>query len=773
MAEKKLKFEVSAELKNVIGKDLITNDFVAVFELVKNSFDANATMVKVVFELCGRAEDCIYIIDNGKGMSSDDIKNKWLKVAFSAKKQGSEDSGTARSYAGSKGIGRFSCDRLGAELLMSSSKEGEQSSNQLRVNWGDFEGKPFERFESIHVYYTSQDHGLELPVGVEGRLSHGTILKISRLRNAQFWTRDNLIRLKRALQKLLDPFSDSLDNRNLEVICKREQDKDAAFLESDRKVNGLVRNAVFKTFFRNSTVLEVEADSEFITTTLVDRGAKIYTIRESYLDEDSLIRACKISMKVAFLNTSARAQFKKQMGVEAVSYGSVFLVNNGFRVYPIGEDGDDFWHLNRRKQQGYNRFLGTREVLGCVHVQDDKGVFVEATNREGLADTDAAKDLREFFIRSLKKLEAYVTRITWQDKIGLQDLTPDRLKEETNKLRIIELVKEMATRSSIDVLYYNPEIVSILDAKSKQSSKSLQMLSVIAERLNDCSLIESIRLAEKEIERSNQEKEQLRIKAQQEQSARLRAEAESEKNAKEAQKKGKALDEEKKRSKMLVISSSRDKDVLECFLHEIVTELYTMRGNLEYVFTEYSEVLKANSGLQSSLVEVFTSLQTAQSLAQFSVVGNFRFEDQEVVGDLIEFANTYVDKLIKGYLSSQLGIRVRSHLSRLEIKFKPVNLSVVFENLISNAKKADAKNLWIDIGKDDLSAIIEVSDDGSGFKPDVDADRIFEKGYSRTNGSGLGLYFCREFLHEIGGDMECEGQNNHGGVTFKIRIPLK
>ena len=68
-----LHFRISSGLKRIIGRDLITNDFVAVFELVKNSFDARATEVNIIFE-----DNRLFIIDNGKGMSYDDLINKWL-----------------------------------------------------------------------------------------------------------------------------------------------------------------------------------------------------------------------------------------------------------------------------------------------------------------------------------------------------------------------------------------------------------------------------------------------------------------------------------------------------------------------------------------------------------------------------------------------------------------------------------------------------------------------------------------------------------------------
>ena len=89
MAE--IPFKISSGLKNIIGKELITDEFVAVFELVKNSFDANAKKVEIMFEnQTDLNKGKITIKDNGKGMNDVDLKSKWLFVAYSAKKEGTE-----------------------------------------------------------------------------------------------------------------------------------------------------------------------------------------------------------------------------------------------------------------------------------------------------------------------------------------------------------------------------------------------------------------------------------------------------------------------------------------------------------------------------------------------------------------------------------------------------------------------------------------------------------------------------------------------------------
>ena len=146
-------FKISSGLKDIIGRDLITSDEIAVFELVKNSYDANATEVKIIFENIHTSDAKIIIQDNGVGMNEDDLRNKWLFVAYSAKK--SDDNyrdviQTARTFVGAKGIGRFSCDRLGQKLRITTKKDPLSSKcYQLSVNWILFENDANEEFQTI------------------------------------------------------------------------------------------------------------------------------------------------------------------------------------------------------------------------------------------------------------------------------------------------------------------------------------------------------------------------------------------------------------------------------------------------------------------------------------------------------------------------------------------------------------------------------------------------------------------------------------------------
>lgn len=106
---KTLSFRVSSGLKNIIGRDLISDKYIAVFELVKNSYDVGASKVDISFVQTQNGSDQIIISDNGCGMTYNDIVEKWLFVAYSEKKPQNREKSSfrdeiKREVAGAKGV---------------------------------------------------------------------------------------------------------------------------------------------------------------------------------------------------------------------------------------------------------------------------------------------------------------------------------------------------------------------------------------------------------------------------------------------------------------------------------------------------------------------------------------------------------------------------------------------------------------------------------------------------------------------------------------------
>ena len=210
MNNEKMNFKISTGLKNIIGRELITSEVVAVFELVKNSFDANSKNVDIELDLKNQK---IVITDDGIGMSKNDIENKWLFVAYSEKKDINEKNG--RKYVGAKGIGRFACDRLGANIKIVTKTIKEKNFNVLDIKWGAFEKNNLEEFKNIPVSYSNitNFNGIE---------KSGTSIIINDLRDK--WDYDRIVKLKKSLEKLVNPFDSNIDMKiKLNIVSDDEK----------------------------------------------------------------------------------------------------------------------------------------------------------------------------------------------------------------------------------------------------------------------------------------------------------------------------------------------------------------------------------------------------------------------------------------------------------------------------------------------------------------------------------------------------------------------
>ena len=144
-----------------LGKDLVTNDMVAVIELVKNSYDAFAQNVFVKFERDDTEEQYLEILDDGTGMSKEVVENDWCVVGTPYKKRNSvvRKGGRTRRVTGNKGLGRLSVARLGNRLVMLT-KTRQLPCWEVKVNWSEVSeaenlsqsSVDFREFQGDHPY---------------------------------------------------------------------------------------------------------------------------------------------------------------------------------------------------------------------------------------------------------------------------------------------------------------------------------------------------------------------------------------------------------------------------------------------------------------------------------------------------------------------------------------------------------------------------------------------------------------------------------------------
>ena len=797
-----LQFKVSSAVKDLVGKDLIRNENIAIFELVKNSYDAFATKVEITFE-----PERIIIADNGKGMTLDDLKDKWLFLAYSAKKDGSEDSENEekqqsyrdqinRHYAGAKGVGRFSCDRLGANLLLTTKSIKDDKTEQLDIDWTDFEQDQKNEFIKINVLHNELS---DIPVFPDNKKT-GTILEIKNLRSN--WNRDNILELKRSLEKLINPFSETLDFI-IEIFCEAEkkQDEEEKLNGSyDRNiVNGVIRNSISQVIGLKTTRIDVSLDTRYIETTIIDRDTEIYRIRE----ENSFDKLNSVTINLYFLNRAAKTAFSTKMGVQPVAYGSIFLFRNGFRILPFGNPGDDSWQIDYKKQQGFKRFLGTRDLFGRVDIQTDNiEEFKEVSSRDGgLIESETTLQLRRLFEITHKRLERYVSGVLWGEAflkrqyfkdVALVEKNRELLKQDQefettdyllktslgSKIDFVQLVKTLISDKNIEVLSYNKELANIFSEPTLFDDANPQVitdLERIAEKTQDGDLMSSIDEAKQKMAQLQKEKEDAERRAEE---AEIRiAKAEEDKNkavyeanvAKVKQEKAERKNEELQKdvdrvsSENLFLASDVSKDVKQLSsLQHHITHTSSFIHSLAMKALDAINENDKDKTVKFIQQILFENTKIA-TLSNFVSKAKFDLMAKKITKDLVNFVNEYMINVYSLANKEEITIHVEDTKIKFELLFAPIDFIVVLDSLLDNARKANAKNIFISWQENTDVIELHFKDDGNGIKDDV-LPKIFDYRFTTTNGGGLGLYHVNEICKKM--NITITVNNKNKGTEF-------
>lgn len=757
-----LSFRVSAGLKNIIGRDLISDKYIAIFELVKNSYDAGAYEVDISFVTTDAGQNQIIISDNGCGMTYTDIVEKWLFVAYSEKKTQNRKKTSfrdeiKREVAGAKGVGRFSCDRLGALLTLITKTETETSANKVEVNWNKFELDDTQEFMSIPVQYSTIE---ALPSG----FSKGTTLIVDALR--ENWSRDDLLRLKRSLMKLISPDADKGELPfDIELIVPSERENDNKVLNKtginpDRDiVNGVIHNDIFEKLNIKTTSIEVNIseDGQLITSKLTDRGEYIFSFVEKNRNYYGLR---DISIVVFYLNQSAKVSFTRQMGgVTPKNYGSVFIYKNGFRINPYGEPGQDFFGIDQRKAQGWKRFLGTREIMGRISIKGDNDQFLETTSRaHGFIQTPAVDMLADLFLEKvLKVLEKYVVNlINWGEPLKSDPqhtISPNEIGEQI----ISQFITSVDSKDIVSV-DYNPDILTKSNTQGSQDSisMSLKKLESAAERTQDTGLINLTQTLKRRTKSLISHNIQL-----------------EEENAEKAKELAKAKTEGLVRERQVYfLKGAANQNVTNLVngFHSIYTLTDASRGNISYLRELIAPMdLEKKDFILSIVGQIQQANEKAHKLADLAIHGNQSLK-QSGPHSLNDFIRQYIDA---GFAIEGLKYELVQDNRAFDCKFDSSSIGIIIDNIASNSVKAGATILQISLEERGKFVEIAFSDNGIGLAENTNPQSLFEWGFSsnrQKKGYGIGLYHIKQLVDEMNGTVEIDTTYRHG---FKLIVRLK
>ncbi|MCG7983807.1 MAG: ATP-binding protein [Candidatus Thiodiazotropha lotti] len=459
--EPKHYFRPKARIMVLLGEQLIKNHTLALFELVKNSYDADASQVDLTLLAVDTKEGMIEVSDDGTGMSYEDVTGIWLKPAHEHKAEARKNTRRTekgRLPIGEKGLGRFAVHRLGSSISMVTRKVGHDEV-VVEIDWDTFLKNEYLDQSEISIetrkptVFTGDDTG--------------TRITVSNLRET--WKRGEVRKLYRQVSSMTPPSFSCGDEvkghyRPAEAEIGDEFnvvftiDPDKKWLEDMFDPSLAVSQALFvfnfemsddglRYDYRFNPFEAMKADysglidervvddmhlksSDFFKYSPAEDGISLKSRKKRSTKpilgkgENSLgIGPIKGTILGYDFDKEIYDRYQKDDSLGLTDYlrkqGGIRVYRDNLRVYNYGEPGDDWLHLDHRRIQGPTRKLGSRQIMGAIHLDLEESTgLIEQTNREGFVENKSYQELVHAMLGVLTQFEAERNK----DKRKLKDI---------------------------------------------------------------------------------------------------------------------------------------------------------------------------------------------------------------------------------------------------------------------------------------------------------------------------------------------------------------
>ena len=461
---------------SAFGADLITNDTVAVTELVKNSYDAFAYNVEVEF-----GEDTegnfIQISDDGIGMTSDVIENSWAVVATPYKESNPtiERDGKIRRVSGNKGLGRFSAARLGETMHMWT-KSDLDSFLYAKMDWNSFVNSSDISDCRITIEFLSDPNPFK---------PTGTIIRIRDLSSE--WDKDKVDELKENLSRLMSPFkiveqfsikiTSSFYEEPIEVTPSELIENPIYRIWGEVDDSGTIswsyfydpKNHISKSRTRKGETDWAEAQRGFNSNVInldvkkdvsYKAGSFSFEIRVWDFDNDSMEDLTK-----AF--DLKRRAIRRTIG----QFKGLSIYRDDVLVLPKSEASKDWLELDLRRVSSVGKRISTSQIVGIINISSDKNPEIkDTTDREKLVDTIEYQQ----FSRIVETIIGQIENLRNIDKENLDQPDRDSLTSLIAPLSAQELVNKIEEAVGRGEQY--EDILNYVREYSAENEKSLVTL---------------------------------------------------------------------------------------------------------------------------------------------------------------------------------------------------------------------------------------------------------------------------------------------------------
>lgn len=409
-------FRPRARLLKLIGEELISDEVVALTELVKNSHDADASHVTMTFRNVLSPEGEIEIVDDGCGMDLDTLLGGWMEPAGSTKADaGGQVTRRGRRVLGEKGVGRFAADKLGRTLELISLRAGTNGEVRAVFDW--------DRFDTDGEMLSDIKNRWEIRPACEVK-GQGTILRIKGLRQA--WNERMFRRLSTRLSRLRPPFRSA---RGFSIRIESDEFPDY----SGEQTNSFLAKAPY--------AIDAEFDGREMLR--IELGGKKTAVPVGTSLGDVTCGPVSVKLHAFDLETEAIAKLGPRQEVRAWlrEWSGVSVYRDGFRLWPYGEPHDDWLRLDQRRVNNPVVRLSNNQVVGFVEISRDRNPeLFDQTNREGLMNNKAFADLRRLIEYTFQLLEAERQRV----RHPAATVRSDKRKKKRIELPVADAIESLA-----------------------------------------------------------------------------------------------------------------------------------------------------------------------------------------------------------------------------------------------------------------------------------------------------------------------------------------
>lgn len=461
---KKGKFNPRARIILELGDQLIRNERIALLELIKNAYDADASRVTVSLKNSKDANKAsISVKDNGHGMDLSVIENAWMEPRTDVKETLFKERTRTKKYErlpiGEKGIGRFAAHKLGNVLELVTRKENSPEI-LIEIDWNVFKAKKYLSDVDINIIQRKPK------VFTKGKT--GTRLTIRQFRKP--WSRGLLRSVYRSITQINDPFFSNLSNFSVIFRCadRREELKD---LINPKKIKKQV------LWYGNITLDGSKYSMDYMFTPWNIMRKKLSPQRRIINNEDILDIDSK-KKKIIDLNEHEIGRIRleiysydrdyqtlnliKDTKNQLTSYldenGGIKVYRDGIRIYNYGEKDDDWLELDIRRVNTPSKRLSNNIIIGAVFLdRDSSESLIEKTNREGFIENAALAMLKKALIFVIGEFEEF----RYMDKLNMREIYKPN-KQVANLESSFDELREKI-REKIEDPEVRDEIIGYLD----------------------------------------------------------------------------------------------------------------------------------------------------------------------------------------------------------------------------------------------------------------------------------------------------------------------